>query len=111
VTENKKDSSKKSKTSEVQKEKPKQEIIKKEEKKIEVLKVETKELRSDSSSSNESIVSMKDKLIRQISESISSYSLEKAHETAGVLTPKRSVPSSPLASSSSNSIHSTPIKA
>ena len=34
-------------------------------------------------------MSMKDKLIRQISESISSYSLEKANEFAGVVTPKR----------------------
>lgn len=34
-------------------------------------------------------MSVKDKLIRQISESISSYSLEKAHECAGVATPKR----------------------
>ena len=65
-----------------------------------------------SSSSDESVVSVKDKLIRQISESISSYSLEKANETAGVTTPKRSVPQSPLAiSSSSNSIHATPVKA
>ena len=85
---------------------------KKEEFKLEIPKVEAKQVRSASSSSSESVESMKDKLIRQISESISSYSLEKANETAGVIsTPKRSVPNSPLASSISNSIHTSPIKA
>ena len=51
-----------------------------------------------------------EKLKRQISESISNYSLEKANEEAGVATPKRSALNSPLASSSS-SVHSSPIKA
>lgn len=87
---------------------------KKEEVKVEVKKVETKEVRSESeSSSSESVISVKDKLIRQISESISNYSLEKAYEKAGVETPKKqSPPASPLAlSSSSLSIHASPKKA
>jgi hypothetical protein len=48
-------------------------------------------------------------LIRQISESISNYSLEKAHEDAGVATPKRDGGSrlvTPAASQSSSALSS-----
>lgn len=87
-------------------------IEKKEDLKTEAIKkVEVKELRSGSSSSSESQFSQKDKLIRQISESISNYSLEKAYVTAGVETPKKSAPTSPLASSGSSlSIIVSPVK-
>ena len=90
-----------------------QKSTKKEEPKIEIKKIETKEVRSESTQSSESVVSIKDKLIRQISESISNYSLEKAYEKAGVETPKKqSPPGSPIAlSSSSLSIHAHPLKA
>lgn len=48
-------------------------------------------------------------MIRQISESISNYSLEKAHEDAGVATPKRDGVSrlvTPAASQSSSALSS-----
>jgi hypothetical protein len=94
------------------------EVPKKDEKKK---KKKVPSLSSSESSEDEVVASKKDELVRQISASIGSYSLDDAYQSVGIATPKKQASLSPLSSkvvskacslssSSSHSVHMSPSK-